>query len=121
MRASLQLQQLVLGAGVMDEDDDTLTESCCEGAVNFMVIELGGGSWQEASLEYGRRKRRMVVGSEVAGCECGQSRLRSGRRRFFVFLFFKPERQRKTNWSAEKSHCHFHRPFLLLMLRVLPG
>jgi hypothetical protein len=31
---------------VMDEGDDTLTESC-EGAVNFMVIEMMFGSLQK--------------------------------------------------------------------------
>jgi hypothetical protein len=35
-----------LGGRVVDEGDDTLTESC-EGAVNFMVIEIRVGSLQE--------------------------------------------------------------------------
>jgi len=51
MRGSL----LVLGVQVMDEDDDTLTESCCEGAVNFMVIEIDGGSLQELPWNLGEK------------------------------------------------------------------
>ena len=33
---------------VVDKGNDTLTESC-EGAVNFMVIEMGDGSWPKLS------------------------------------------------------------------------
>ena len=67
------------GIGVVNEGDDTLTESC-EGAINFMVIETRDGSLQERPVDgvVEVRLGRMAREAEDLGCVC---------HRHFEFVF----------------------------------